>query len=267
MLATVLAVTGLLLSTGAALQAAYSVSYDFETAWAGDYAPGWDLEGYRMGDAPVAKMQQIDLTALGRTGYGAKVYVDSVPADWYFWAAVHADYNPTAMEKQYNPWMSVFLKDEYSTITKSLGGVLWTVPSLVTGDEDWTDTYFGGPRPDVTDKSNYYYTARPDGHTMTTVDRDDGWHLLKMQLSSADGKIHYSLDGTEVGTSGRSDYLDLGAPILGVFFETPLSGWGDNKPYAVFDNMEIGSNLPEPATMAFLALGGIGMLLRRRRGQ
>jgi len=48
-------------------------------------------------------------------------------------------------------------------------------------------------------------------------------------------------------------------------FDEPLSGWGGNKPYVIFDDFEYGSTIPEPATICLLGLGGLA-LLRRKRG-
>jgi len=245
----------------------YHVIYDFETAWTGDYAPGWENSGYRHGNPPVGKMMQQTTTAHSGT-YGMELIADSVPADWMWWAAV----NPTgvdglAMEKQFDPWVSAWYYDERET---GVAGQIYAVPSWVNpyinGSEDWTDIQFGG-RFNVTD--NYYYVAAGQsslGWQSTGVARSIGWHQLKMQLSSADGKVHFYLDGVEVGASYRNDYTDLGSAIgLYTMFDDPLSAWGDAKPSTIWDDFEFGSKVPVPAAvlLGMLGLGAAGIRLRR----
>jgi len=134
------------------------------------------------------------------------------------------------------------------------------------GDEDWTDIQFGG-RYNVTDK--YYHVAVGEGHPgwqSTGVVRSNGWHNLKMQLSSADGRVHFFLDGVEVGTSYRNDYVDLLNVGLYTMFQDPLSGWGSNKPSTLWDNFEFGSTyVPAPGAvvLGMFGLGLVGWIKRR----
>ena len=88
-----------------------------------------------------------------------------------------------------------------------------------------------------------------------------------MQLSSADGMIHFYVDNVEVGSSARSDYLDLGTPMLNVNYDTPLSDWGANKPYVIYDNYQYGSTIPEPMTMLAVGMGiaGLAGYIRKRK--
>jgi len=86
-----------------------------------------------------------------------------------------------------------------------------------------------------------------------------------MQLLDADGKIHFILDGVEVGASYRDDYADLGSSIgLYTMFQNPLSDWGDAKPYTIWDNFEYGSSYVVPLPGAAL-LGMIGLVYAGRR--
>lgn len=265
----------LLLAAGGAFAGSkYYGSDDFETAWAGDYAPGWALEGYRHGGAPVAKMAQVDVTGIGGSGYGAKVYVESVPESWMWWACVHkTGVVGKYMVTEYSPWLSVDMYDPgYDPDGKDCIGQLYTVPSHVVPD-DWTDVQFGGR---TVAEGEYYYTWADSPHPpwqSTGVARpelgedDPQWVNLKIQLSSADNKLHYYLDGTEVGLSDRSDYTDLGTLILADMFDDPLSDWGEDKPYVIFDNFQFGSDyVPEPATACLVLAGlfGLAGTVRRR---
>jgi hypothetical protein len=237
---------------------AYVYQDNFETGWTGNYAPGWALEGYRWGAEPVAFMGQTTTHYSGSSGM--KLTMDSVPDPSQFWGAIVNTTIPLeAMQKQYNPYMKVMYYDELGS---TMAGQLYAVPSLVSGTADWTDIQFGAryAAPD-----NYYYHAAavpnpPWGNSGVT--RTSGWHELMFQLLNADGKVHFFVDGVEVGTSVRSDLTDLGDGILAVMFQTPLGGWGENKPYAIFDNYEVGSTstVPLPPTALLLGSGLLGLV-------
>jgi len=241
----------------------------FETPWTGDYAPGWVNSAYRHGEAPVGKMMQ--QTTVAKTGsYGLKLIADSTPQSWMWWAAVEVESLPaSAMLKQYDPYVSAWYYDE----TQASGaGQLYAVPSWVnpylTGGEDWTDIQFGER---FNKQDNYYYVAAGEnspGWQSTGVDRGEGWHHFKLQLSSVDGKVHFYLDGTEVGATYRNDYADLGTAIgLYTMFAAPLSQYTD-KPYTLWDDFEIGSTVPEPSTIlagALLLLPFAASTIRRFR--
>lgn len=265
---------GLVLSCVASAVGPYHVHFDFETSWTDDYAPGWENSAYRHGEAPVGKM--MEQVAGGYTGNGMKLIADSVPQDWMWWAAVRPiSVSSVGMKKEYDPWISVRYYDLGSSPTEDdPAGQLYSVPSWVNpylaGGEDWTDIQFGAR---FTVEDNYYYVACGEfnpGWQDTGVARPTSapaWHQLKMQLSSTDGSVHFYIDGSEVGTSWRNDYIDLG-PEIGLYtmFQDPLSAW-DPKPSTIWDDFEFGSSyIPAPGA---LLLGGIGASLvgwlRRRR--
>ena len=98
-----------------------------------------------------------------------------------------------------------------------------------------------------------------------------------MQLSSTDGKVHFFVDDTEVGVSYRDDNTDLGEEIgLYTMFTAPLTSWGTDKPYTIWDDVTIGSDyrlgeavVPEPATIVVwsllgLTVAGFGLWRRKR---
>ena len=276
----ILAGIGLLLAvTGTAGASAYHVKFDFEASWTADYAPGWENTAYRHGDPPVAKMmQQVSISHGG--SYGMELIAGGVPQDWMWWASVNPiSVSSYAMTKQFDPWMSAWYYDQGSSPTDDdPSGYLFAVPSwtnlYIDGDagpntEDWTDIQFGAR---FTAEDNYYYVACGEtnpGWVDTGVARPTdtpAWHHLKMQLSSADGKVHFYIDGTEVCSSWRDDYMDLGTEIgLSTLFNDPLSGWS-SPPSTIWDDFEYGSSIPEPVTMAGLMLG-IGCLARYARNR
>ncbi|MBN2475124.1 MAG: hypothetical protein JXB62_10985 [Pirellulales bacterium] len=243
--------------------AAYHVSFDFETSWSGDYAPGWQNTDYRHGDPPIGRMmEQVSGGYLG--GSAVKVYADSVPQSWMWWAAVNPiDVDSLAMVKQYNPWVKAMWYDEGADLDQV--GQLYAVPSWVnpyiSGSEDWTDVQYGGRIPGSTGpRDDYFYVAAGEnspGWVDTGIARTDGWHELKMQLLESDGRIHFYLDGVEVGASYRDDYIDLTGIGLMTQFAAPLSSWGDDKPYSMWDNFEYGSDVPEPASLIVWGLLGV----------
>lgn len=237
---------------------AYLYQDGFETPWTGNYATGWDNEGYRWGDAPVAIMQQ---TATAKTGnYGVKVIADSTPTGTEWWAIVYnANVSHFALAKRFDPYIKVQYYDELGSLK---AGQLYDVPDAVTSP-DWTDVQFGGR---FAAPGNYYYHAAsytsnpPWGDT--GVARTADWHELMFQLSSTDGKIHFFLDGLEKGTSVRSDLENLGCGMLAVMFPATEIG---NKPYVIFDDFEVGSTAPLPGTVLLLGTGLLGLAILGRR--
>ncbi len=238
----------------------------FETAWSGDYAPGWVNAAYRHGPAPVGKMMQQTTTAYGGT-YGLQLTAASVPETWMWWAAVEVESLPHQyLDKQYDPYISVYYYDEK---TANVGGQVYAVPDWVnlyiSGTEDWTDVQFGAR---FNQSDNYYYVAAGEnspGWQNTSTARSKGWHQLKFQLSSVDGKIHFYIDGSAVGTSYRDDYTNLGCAGLYTMFLAPLSAWGTSLPYTLWDNFEVGTGtpVPEPSTMFLLGIALAGLACTR----
>lgn len=254
-------------SPAAPVLAGYVFSDSFETPWTGDYSSPWTLEPYRHGTEPVAVMKQN--TAIAHSGSASlQLEMKSVANSSMFWGAINANVNPTAMLKQYDPYMSVWYYDQGSpSASNSQTGQLYAVPSLVTGPLDWTDVQFGG-RAGAYD--NYYFTRIPGSWQNTGVARAAAtpkWVNLEFQLSSTDGFIRFYIDSNYVGISDRNDYTDLGTAVLATMFLPPLSGY-TTMPYAIFDDYQVGSNVPLPPSVLMLGSGLLGLVgLRWRRSR
>jgi hypothetical protein len=255
--------------------ASYRVADDFNSSWTGDYAPGWKNTAYRHGEAPVGKMMQ-QVNVGGEDAL--KLIAASTPQSWMWWAAVSPEFVDSAkMTKEYDPYLKVKYYDtgleegDLHAVGQLAAVPSWTNLYLENGTEDWTDTQLGAR----VGESEYYHVAAGQGHPgwqSTGVDRpsnEPSWREFKMQLLNSDGRIHYYIDGVEVGTSFRNDYADLTGAYLMIQFTDPLSGWGENsRPYVILDDFEAGSNyVPEPLTIAavFGGVSALGGYVRRRR--
>lgn len=216
-------------------------------------------------------MQQTTLAHSGN--FGLELTAASTPESWMWWASVSVESLPSyAMDKQYNPWVSVYY---YDTMEVYLGGQLFAVPDWVNlyipPGEDWTDIQFGARFNQPPSTSPYYYVAAGEnspGWVNTGVQRSAGWHNLKMQLSATDGKVHFYIDNVEVGTTYRNDYTNLGTELgLYTMFNPPLSDWTQILPYTIWDDFQVGSDASVPeagCTLAFLATGLLGLAGARR---
>lgn len=269
-LVTCLAVTLALYALPLTANAAFVSTFDFETAWTGDYATGWENTSYRHGTAPVAQMMQQTTTA--HTG-SAGVKLSASDPLGLFWVGVNPTGIPTsALDKQYNPYLSAWYFEENKM---AVTGQIFSVPdSPIADNDDWTDVQFGGRRQPAS-STNFNFIAASSNSlpgTNSWVDtnfaRTAGWHQLEMQLSSTDGKIHFSLDGSEVGSTTRDDYTNLGTIGLYTMFDATTLSTNGAGSYTIWDDVQIGSSapVPEPGTFALLGLGlaGLGVIARRR---
>jgi hypothetical protein len=257
---------------------------DFETSWSGDYTPGWQLTGYEWGTTAPTVMAQASDPA-GGTNKVLKLTVtgDGDPVgSTSWWGGVEFDDTSykTLMRKASYPYVSVKYYDTRDGQTQTgnylPSGCLVSIPiSQIHYDAygdyiydinlDWTDLQHGTRHGDASaDAQNYYhYGSAPDnggaGWAKSDILRDIGWHEFRMELSPA-GVLSYFVDDTLVGTSPRTDYLDLEDFNLYVWRS---DGAIDENATVYYDDFEFGQ-VPEPVTICLLGLGGLSLLRKRK---
>lgn len=96
---------------------------------------------------------------------------------------------------------------------------------------------------------------------------DPGWNFYAAGGAYANGTWTYSADG--LGTRALADGSFDGWVFGATFPEAPITDTaaaGDNNPAAGnFASATVVNTVPEPGSASLLVLGGIGLLLRRRR--
>jgi hypothetical protein len=139
------------------------------------------------------------------------------------------------------------------------------------------DTHYFHFSQDVVEGGVWTWNARDDGGVGTSAATGSGNNISAFDFQDGNhGNVTMELDWIPSGTPGNGQIEVYLNGILGVtwtvsnfprYFNVMLSGmpWGGSSTVtAVFDNFSMYS-VPEPAAISLLALGGLAVLVARRR--
>ncbi len=103
------------------------------------------------------------------------------------------------------------------------------------------------------------------GNSAATVN-DSDWHLAEITgaTSGADALLSFSLDGVPV-TTGNTVAGGAAQTLTNIWISGRPDGANNRYINAGIDEVMIWNVVPEPASIALLGLGGLAMLVRRRR--
>lgn len=162
-------------------------------------------------------------------------------------------------------------------------GKVFTWGGVGIGDfHDYAKAYWCGKQVGLV-AANMQYTLTAD-MGVEIVAQPDLYGTVRFSLKASPGGVQegtvlaeYSIDITGVNvpremrtltyTTNASDYVGQNLYVV-VSGSAPNAGWNDGAPAGrgTYDNFVLdATQVPEPATMGLLALGGVGMLLRKRK--
>ncbi len=247
---------------------AYLVTDGFETGWTGDYADNYENLTYKYAPSLSASTKMTQTTDYVHSGsYATKLEVTTPGghangSNW--WGGVSRSFDHHAMKVEYNPWVSIWYYDKPEAGSAFPAGYLGVIPN--------TSVPFGSERADIQLGAAYGKTEKywhvsgngpidPPTWVQTDIDRTEGWHEFKINMLNTGG-ASYFIDGTAVGDSPRTDYIDLEYILLGT-----LHTIGDSTYSTVYyDDVSFGSDyIPEPTTMILLGLSIFGLVSRKRK--